>query len=39
MAPKPNKRPTSHPVIPASQERAPMQSLKVKKQKKTSRGK
>lgn len=39
MAAKPKKGHASNQVIPTDQARPPMQSMKVKKQKKTSRGK
>jgi hypothetical protein len=39
MAAKRKKAQAPSPPIPTDQARAPMQSLKVKKQKKTSRGK
>lgn len=39
MAPKPKKGHARNLIAPAAQARAPMPSLKVKKQRKTSRGK
>lgn len=39
MAAKPKKNSAPNPIIPTGQARPPMQSAKVKKQKKTSRGK
>ena len=39
MAAKPKKGHAQSSVIPAADQRAPMQSLKLKKQKKQSRGK